>query len=103
MGEGSFDRAGKRFVWDHWRHHAERTPDREAIVHVSANTEPYRWRWGPLVAAASSASRWLAARDVKPGDVCALIVRHTPEFYPLYLGVSALGALPAVLAYPNSR
>jgi acyl-CoA synthetase (AMP-forming)/AMP-acid ligase II len=53
--------------------------------------------------AASSAARWLADRGVKQGEVCALIVRHHPDFYPLYLGVAALGALPAVLAYPNAR
>ncbi len=40
---------------------------------------------------------------MRQGEVCALIVRHHPDFYPLYMGVSALGALPAVLAYPNAR
>lgn len=40
---------------------------------------------------------------MKRGDVCALIVRHHPLLYPLYLGISAIGALPSVLAYPNPR
>ncbi len=53
--------------------------------------------------AASRAATWLADHGVRKGDVCALIVRHNPYFYPLYLGVSALGALPSVLAYPNAR
>jgi acyl-CoA synthetase (AMP-forming)/AMP-acid ligase II len=53
--------------------------------------------------AASRAAAWLAEHGVQKGDVCALIVRHNPHFYPLYLGVSSLGALPAVLAYPNAR
>jgi acyl-CoA synthetase (AMP-forming)/AMP-acid ligase II len=48
-------------------------------------------------------ARWLGAHGVREGDVCALIVRHHPHFYPLYLGISALGALPSVLAYPNAR
>jgi acyl-CoA synthetase (AMP-forming)/AMP-acid ligase II len=96
-----FDAGG--LTWDAWRRHAERAPDAEAIVHLSADQPARRWRWGPLMEAASSAARWLAERGVKPGEVCALIVRHHPDFYPLYLGVSALGALPAVLAYPNAR
>jgi acyl-CoA synthetase (AMP-forming)/AMP-acid ligase II len=40
---------------------------------------------------------------VRKGDVCALIIRHNKFFYPLYMAVSSLGALPAVLAYPNPR
>jgi acyl-CoA synthetase (AMP-forming)/AMP-acid ligase II len=93
----------RALVWDHWRSHAEQAPDHDAVIHVAFDEEPYRWRWGPLLQAASSASRWLASRGVRRGDVCALIVRHHREFYPLYMAVSALGALPAVLAYPNQR
>jgi fatty-acyl-CoA synthase len=96
-----FDRPG--LVWDRWRHHAEATPDREAIIHLAAGADPVRWCWGDLMRAASWAAAWLSARGVKAGDVCALVVRHHPYFYPLYMGVSALGALPAVLAYPNAR
>ena len=70
---------------------------------MTSDEEPYRWRWGELVRAASSASRWLAAKGVQQGNVCALIIPHNKNFYPLYLGVSALGALPSVLAYPNVR
>lgn len=32
-----------------------------------------------------------------------MIIRHNPEFYPLYLGIVGIGALPTVLAYPNPR
>lgn len=45
----------------------------------------------------------LRGAGVASGDVCAIIVRHHPDFYPLYMGVSALGAIPSVLAYPNAR
>jgi acyl-CoA synthetase (AMP-forming)/AMP-acid ligase II len=55
------------------------------------------------MSAATRAAAWLADHGVRKGDVCALVVRHHPLFYPLYLGVSSLGALPAVLAYPNAR
>jgi acyl-CoA synthetase (AMP-forming)/AMP-acid ligase II len=40
---------------------------------------------------------------VRPGQVCATILRHHREFYPLYMAIDAAGALPAVLAYPNNR
>lgn len=89
--------------WDRLRGLAEAAPQADAIVHLSAEGPSRRWTRGELVRAASRAARWLAAHGVRRGDVCALIVRHHPEFYPFYLGVSALGALPAVLAYPNAR
>jgi len=90
-------------IWQHWYQHAIMAPDRDAIVHMEESTECYRWKWEPLMQAASSAARWLADKGVKQGDVCALILRHNKHFYPLYMGISALGALPAVLAYPNPR
>src|SRR6185295_477227 len=33
----------------------------------------------------------------------ALIVRHHPQLYPLYLACVRIGAIPAILAYPNPR
>lgn len=90
-------------VWQRWQEHAERTPEREAIVHLAVGAEPHRWRWGELLSAAGRVTRWLAEAGVRPGQVCALILRHHRDFYPVYLGISGLGALPAVLAYPNSR
>jgi acyl-CoA synthetase (AMP-forming)/AMP-acid ligase II len=90
-------------VWDRWRQHAEHAPAREAIVHLVAGETPHRWRWGELLEASSRAARWLSDHGVRKGEVCAIVVRHHSQFYPLYLGVSSLGALPAVLAYPNAR
>jgi acyl-CoA synthetase (AMP-forming)/AMP-acid ligase II len=90
-------------VWHHLVRHADTSPDREAVIHLSSEHDPVRWTWGPLLRAASGYAAWLAIHGVRKGDVCALIVRHHPSFYPLYLGVSALGALPSVLAYPNAR
>jgi fatty-acyl-CoA synthase len=92
-----------RTVWDHWRQHAESTPDREAIIHWKAESEPFRWRWGPLLNAASRLASHLQDCGIRRGDVCALIIRHHQYFHPTYMAVSALGALPAVLAYPNAR
>lgn len=92
-----------RILWDCWRENAGRTPGKDAVVHWVAGEEPYRWKWGALVDAASCFAARLSYAGVRKGDVCAIIVRHHREFYPLYLGVSATGALPAVLAYPNPR
>ncbi len=98
-----YDVDSSSLIWDRLRSLAEAEPDAEAIVHVTAEGPPRRWTRGELVRAASRAARWLDRHGVRKGEVCALIVRHHPDFYPLYLGVSALGALPAVLAYPNAR
>jgi fatty-acyl-CoA synthase len=86
-----------------WRDFIESEPDRLAVTHWVAGAEPFRWTWGALGNAAASYASRLSEAGVRAGDVCALIVRHHPHFYPLYLAVSMLGGLPAVLAYPNPR
>jgi fatty-acyl-CoA synthase len=98
-----YDVDASSLVWDRLCHLAAADPGAEAIVHVTAEGAARRWTRGQLIRSASSAARWLGGHGVRKGDVCALIIRHHPDFYPLYLGVSALGALPSVLAYPNAR
>src|ERR1035437_6303169 len=83
-------------------YHAENSPERDAIVHWCADGQSIRWRWRKLVGEAQRAGQYLRSQGVRAGDVCAIIVRHHPRFYPLYMGVVAAGALPAVLPYPNS-
>ncbi|PYI50263.1 MAG: hypothetical protein DMC62_09120 [Verrucomicrobia bacterium] len=90
-------------VWWQWLCHARLTPEREAIIHWEAGEAPFRWRWGDLISTAEKFAQGLFINGVRPGEVCALIIRHHRNFYPVYLGVCALGALPAVLAYPNTR
>ncbi len=90
-------------LWEQWRLVAERRPDADAVVHWCAGEPPVRWSRGRLLARATAYGTLLRAQGVRPGDVCALMIRHHPEFYPLYLGVVHAGALPAVLAYPNPR
>jgi fatty-acyl-CoA synthase len=90
-------------VQGRWLEHAERTPEREAIVHWVAGEEPVRLRWGELVLRAGGHADRLRAAGVRAGDVCALVIRHHADFFPLYMGAAFLGALPAVLAYPNAR
>ncbi|MDH7605620.1 MAG: AMP-binding protein [Melioribacter sp.] len=90
-------------LWKRWKLNSEKHPDREAIVHWVAGQEPYRWTYKNLIDTAKKFSQQLKKIGIKAGDVCAIIIRHNPFFYPLYLGISRIGALPAILAYPNPR
>ena len=93
----------KYTVWQQWLFHAKEHPTHEAIVHCEAGEVPVRWYWGELIVAAQRVAGQLKAAGVKPGEVCALIIRHNRLFYPIYMGVCAMGGIPAVLAYPNNR
>jgi fatty-acyl-CoA synthase len=88
---------------DRWRRHAAAFPQSVAVTHWVAGSKPVHWRWGELLCSAQNVAHWLSIQGVRPGQVCALILRHHPWFYPVYLGISLSGALPAVLAYPNAR
>lgn len=90
-------------IWQRWKHLSETKPESEAFIHWVAGETPYRWTYKNLLERADYYSSYLLSKGIKPGEVCALIIRHNPEFYPLYLGVIGMGALPAVLAYPNPR
>ena len=90
-------------LWDVWRRHADTRPDAEAIVHWSALGTPHRWTWSGVLARAAHFASALYAMGIERDHVCALVVRHHPDFYPLYMAVESLGAIPAVLAYPNPR
>lgn len=88
---------------DRWRSHADSRPHAEAVIHLRAGEAPVRWHWGPLLARAGVLAGRLRAMGIRRGDVCAIMVRHHPEFYALYMAVEWAGAIPAVLAYPNPR
>lgn len=90
-------------LWSRWARWGRERGDAEAVIHWTAGEEPFRWSWRALVDSALGFAGHLRLSGVKPGDVCALIVRHHRDFYPLYMGVAALGAIPSVLAYPNAR
>jgi fatty-acyl-CoA synthase len=90
-------------LWDRWLTHASQTPTSTAIIHYVAGEEPFLWTWSNLIDRASRYAAILKNLGVRPGQVCALILRHHREFYPIYMAIESLGALPAVLAYPNPR
>jgi fatty-acyl-CoA synthase len=98
-----FDPGETTTLWQRWELNSKRFPERDAIVHWNAGEEPFRWNFKSLIETAKKFSCFVKAAGVKPGEVCAIIIRHNQFFYPIYMGVSRTGALPAVLAYPNPR
>jgi fatty-acyl-CoA synthase len=90
-------------IWNRWYKNAERAPDRDAIIHWVAGEEPFRWTFSALIDTAEGLAATLVERDIGKGDVCAIIMRHNRILYPLYLAIVCVGAIPAVLAYPNPR
>ena len=90
-------------IWSRWCKNAERAPDRDAIIHWVAGEEPFRWTFSALIETAEDLAAMLVERDIGKGDVCAIIMRHNRILYPLYLAIVCVGAIPAVLAYPNPR
>jgi fatty-acyl-CoA synthase len=90
-------------LWNRWYSNAEAHPDQDAIVHWLAGRQPTRWTFSSLISAAERTAANLVDLDIRRGDVCAIIMRHQEYLYPLYLGIDCVGAIPAVLAYPNPR
>ncbi len=90
-------------VWSLWERNAANTPDKDAIVHWMAGEEPFRWSFKDLFATANAFSIQLKKQGIKENEVCAIIIRHNKFFYPLYMGIVGIGAIPAVMAYPNPR
>ena len=90
-------------LWQRWNHFADSIPEKEAIIHWRAAGENHIWTYSQLIEMANRFSAHMKQLGVKKGDVCAIIIQHNPMFYPLYLGIIGLGALPTVMAYPNPR
>src|SRR5262249_54505282 len=90
-------------IWQRWSENAQESPDCDAIVHWKAGETPRRWSWGELMRTAELYAAALSSRGIKKGEVCAIIARHNPLLYPVYLGCVCAGAIPAILAYQNPR
>jgi len=90
-------------VWSRWEENALNAPKKDAIVHWIAGEEPYRWSYKGLLETANAFSIQLKNKGIRENQVCAIIIRHNRLFYPLYMGIIGIGAIPAVLAYPNPR
>lgn len=103
MNDLNFNIEEANTLWKRWSLNAKKYPNRDAIIHWRANDEPIRWTFSSLIDKAKKFSVHIKKHGIEPGNVCAIVMRHNPNFYPLYLGISRTAALPAVLAYPNPR
>lgn len=90
-------------VWARWEENARVFPAKDAIVHWIAGEKPFRWTFSDIIKTANVFSVQLLNQGIKPNQVCAIIIRHNRFFYPLYMGIVGIGAIPALLAYPNPR
>src|SRR5271155_725837 len=94
---------GVKTIWDKWCENASKSPDSVAIVHYRAGETSRHWTWGELIRTAELYATALTNHGIKRGQVCAIISRHNPLLYPVYMGCVLAGAIPAVLSYPNPR
>lgn len=90
-------------LWCRWYKNAEQHPNQDAVIHWVGGELPYRWTFSGLMDAAEDIAATLIAHEINKGDVCAIIMRHNRITYPLYLAMVCVGAIPAILAYPNPR
>lgn len=90
-------------IWEKWIENSLNKPQKDAIVFWREDHVEKRWTFENLLAKANFYSNYFYELGIKKGEVCAIILRHNPEFYPVYMGIAGIGALPAVLAYPNPR
>ena len=103
MDESRISKNEFKLVWDAWEDHSQKNPQGEAIIHWDVIVGSYRWTYGSLWESALKVADYLIKNGVAKGDICALMIRHNMYFYPIYMGVSLMGAIPAVLAHPNAR
>lgn len=92
-----------KLVWDVWENYSQKNPKGEAIIHWDVLGGSFRWTYGHLWESALQVADYLIKNGVAKGDICALMIRHNKYFYPIYMGISLMGAIPAILAYPNAR
>lgn len=90
-------------VWQAWENNSEVHKHLDSIIFWSEEKSKFRWTFGDLFLKANFYSNYFLELGIQKGEVCAIILRHHPEFYPIYMGIAGIGALPAVLAYPNPR
>jgi acyl-CoA synthetase (AMP-forming)/AMP-acid ligase II len=83
--------------------HAEREPQRQALVLVTEDGSHTPITAGELHDDALAAAHALAARGLGAGDVTIVIVGHSRALVATLLGALYLGAVPCVYAYPTER
>ncbi len=72
--------------------HFERDPDRPALIGESG-----RMSWRELDQAANRVARWALEQELGRGRVVALLMENRPEFIAIWLGLSRVGVVTALL------
>lgn len=90
-------------VWSTWSNNSKDLNHNPAIIFWQEGNQKRIWSFDEIIKKADFYSNHFYEIGIRKGDVCAIILRHHPEFYPIYIGIAGTGALPAVLAYPNPR
>ena len=81
--------------------HANRTPDRVHLYLCEGEGETVL-RYGELLAGAQRVGAGLRRLGIKSGDTVALMLRTESAFFPAFLGILLIGAVPVPL-YPPFR
>jgi fatty-acyl-CoA synthase len=76
------------------RFHAQRTPERVALVYGED-----RISYAQLMSRIEAAAGWLVARGIRPGDVVALFMKNSPAFLELTFAISHVGAVSLPINY----
>lgn len=90
-------------LFNFWYSCIKKYPEKEAIIWWKNGEEPYRWTYLELFSLAEKFAVEMRNKGIKKGEVCAIIIRHNIYFYPIYLAVVMIGAIPTVLVHPNPR
>jgi acyl-CoA synthetase (AMP-forming)/AMP-acid ligase II len=81
-------------IWERFEENILTIPDKAAITHWVAGERPVHLSFSELFRRANLFSKYLKSIGIKQGNVCALIIRHNINFFPLYYGVMGIGAIP---------
>ena len=76
------------------RLHAERAPDRTALVYEGTRTT-----YGNLWAHICKLAGWLGAQGLQPGDAVAAVMKNSVAFVEISLAVSHLGCVFVPINY----
>ena len=91
-----------QLVLDKWHYNYKNLPNEKDIIHVSFD-RTFEYTFKSLFESAVIIAINLKNKGLKKGDICGIMMKHNHQFYPIYLGVSLIGAVPSVLAYQNPK
>jgi len=82
--------------------HVARHPDRLHVTFLAGDEETQTLTYGALAARARRIAAGLAAAGLGPGEVCAIMLPSSLEFFAVYYGILMAGGVPVPI-YPPFR